>query len=543
MLCPGRRLSPSGCEGSVPASYFILLSLLIPRGFCISALAPRFTSRLLVSVNVCFMCLHIILRSMAQDQASAGLVSLLNEFSSLLRGFRGGVVYRMAMQRRLVAAIATAYSAAPTAERTDAICFLAAADESVDHPRGTRSVVEALLAASTTLPGGPIFPITLRADLLRLLSRPGSHEVFNAQTLSRLEHLETVLRWLFLRQSAIRVRRLSVVEPEALLSFLQRIEAVHPFSSRSELERRLGQDAGRAAFGLFFAGMPDTPLVVVYVAIGCEHNPPASVASLLNGVWGSSERTVPTTACFYSITNCVDGLQGLQLGSYLIFLAMEELRHTYPSLSSFVTLSPAPLFGSWLRRRLSDLERPLQPQDARFVRELDQFVTSASALPEADARSREAACSPWLRQQLTLHAAMYVLFERRRTNEFMPSYIDSRTRFPPSKCVDPVANFHVANGGLVDRVLCCADLSSRGLATSFSCMVNYRYDAEFLSGRAPAWRYSSLGVLSSYRLARLFLPGDSFVHAIASDVCDDDLRVSPVFARTCHAGETLAQPV
>jgi len=28
MLCPGRRLSPSGCEGSVPASYFILLLLL-----------------------------------------------------------------------------------------------------------------------------------------------------------------------------------------------------------------------------------------------------------------------------------------------------------------------------------------------------------------------------------------------------------------------------------------------------------------------------------------------------------------------------------
>jgi len=29
MLCPGRRLSPSGCEGSVPASYFILLLLLL----------------------------------------------------------------------------------------------------------------------------------------------------------------------------------------------------------------------------------------------------------------------------------------------------------------------------------------------------------------------------------------------------------------------------------------------------------------------------------------------------------------------------------
>jgi len=34
MLCPGRRLSPSGCEGSVPASYLILLCIIINSKTC-----------------------------------------------------------------------------------------------------------------------------------------------------------------------------------------------------------------------------------------------------------------------------------------------------------------------------------------------------------------------------------------------------------------------------------------------------------------------------------------------------------------------------
>ena len=183
----------------------------------------------------------------SSSQHEPDLLALLEEFCASCRTTSNGVVYRMATHRRIVKAIAEAYSLAPRALRRDAICRLAAdADADRTHSRGW-SVVEALLAASSSLPGGPMFPISLRADLLRLLHCSDSHGI-DVQQLDRLRFLDGVLRWLFLRQSAVGIRRLTQREPDALLSFLERVEAVYPLSGdRAELTRRLGGCEARRA--------------------------------------------------------------------------------------------------------------------------------------------------------------------------------------------------------------------------------------------------------------------------------------------------------
>ena len=56
----------------------------------------------------------------------------------------------------------------------------------------------------------------------------------------------------------------------------------------------------------------------------------------------------PTTAVFYSISNCQEGLRGISFGNFLLKQVVEELEREVPSLKTFVTLSPMPRFARWL---------------------------------------------------------------------------------------------------------------------------------------------------------------------------------------------------
>src|SRR6185312_10812851 len=63
--------------------------------------------------------------------------------------------------------------------------------------------------------------------------------------------------------------------------------------------------------------------------------------------------SAPTTAVFYSISNCQDGLKGIFFGNFLLKQVVEELAREEPRLKTFVTLSPAPGFAQWLRQAAS----------------------------------------------------------------------------------------------------------------------------------------------------------------------------------------------
>ena len=54
------------------------------------------------------------------------------------------------------------------------------------------------------------------------------------------------------------------------------------------------------------------------------------------------------SATFYSISNCQQGLAGVNFGNFLIKQVVEEIRRELPAIETFVTLSPVPGFRAWL---------------------------------------------------------------------------------------------------------------------------------------------------------------------------------------------------
>lgn len=202
-------------------------------------------------------------------------------------------------------------------------------------------------------------------------------------------------------------------------------EAVHAIESWDDLRRRL-QPGDRRCFAFFHPAMPDEPLIFVEIALG--HEIPDSIQAILAHKPSESEGNLPTTATFYSISNCQVGLTGISFGNSLIKTVVSELRREFESLTQFVTLSPLPQFASWLAK---------QPVDKADIQD-DEKVTTL--------------------------AARYLIHEK--TQDGMP--------------FDPVARFHLGNGARIHALHANADTSTNGKAISHAVMANYLYDLKQL---------------------------------------------------------------
>jgi malonyl-CoA decarboxylase len=156
------------------------------------------------------------------------------------------------------------------------------------------------------------------------------------------------------------------------------------------------------------------------------------------------EATEANTAVFYSNSNCQTGLRGVSFGNFLIKQIVEDLRGEYGNLTNFVTLSPLPGFCRWIEALSADewvRHTSLGKNDAITVDSLPDH-------PEA---------------LLTL-AAHYL----------------ARAKSSKGLAKDPVAHFHLGNGARLESIHIGADLSERGLATSFGLMANYLYTSDYI---------------------------------------------------------------
>jgi malonyl-CoA decarboxylase len=222
---------------------------------------------------------------------------------------------------------------------------------------------------------------------------------------------------------------------------------VHEIDGWSDLQRRL-DPRDRRCFGFFHPSLVDDPLIFVEVAL--ENDVPEAIAPLLDEDADIAADEEPTTAVFYSISNCQEGLRGISFGNFLIKQVVEELAREKPSLKTFVTLSPVPTFARWLDRVLADdTEAILTPADREVLHELND-----PSWPDD-----EATCDR-LKPHLMALAAHY--FMRAKSSAGLP--------------VDPVARFHLGNGALLERINWKGDLSEKGLRNAHGLMVNYRYD-------------------------------------------------------------------
>jgi malonyl-CoA decarboxylase len=240
------------------------------------------------------------------------------------------------------------------------------------------------------------------------------------------------------------LRRIDWGTPAIVLEKIIRYEAVHQIRDWDDLRRRI-DPPDRRCYAFFHPALNDEPLIFVEVAF--TSGIPRAIAPILGKGGNTLAPGSANTAVFYSISNCQRGLNGVSFGSFLIKQVVEEVSREFPRLSTFVTLSPAPGFASWLARERKSSDPILTSQDLAALVELDK--------PDwwrDDAAER-------LKEPLLHAAATYFLSARSRNGG----------------ALDPVARFHLGNGARLEQLNPLADLSDKGLAQSHGLMVNYQY--------------------------------------------------------------------
>jgi malonyl-CoA decarboxylase len=273
------------------------------------------------------------------------------------------------------------------------------------------------------------------------------------------------------------LRPISWSTPANILEKIIRYEAVHHIGGWDELRLRLAPE-DRRCFAFFHPQLVDDPLIFVEVALTREM--PSNIADLLKEDRAPIRAADATTAVFYSISNCQEGLRGISFGNFLIKQVVEDLRRELPRLDRFVTLSPVPGFADWLsRERRADAANALSPADRNKLAALDE--------PDwADRPETVASVQP----VMTAAAAWYFL----------------RARNHGGKVVDPVARFHLGNGARLERINFLADRSERAMRHAHGLMVNYLYKLDDIETNHEA--FASRGEVVAAPAIRRLIPAD-----------------------------------
>ena len=286
-----------------------------------------------------------------------------------------------------------------------------------DLMKAAASPRQTLFRKLNELPGATQRLVNMRKALLRLL--PDHPE---------LGIIDQDLKQLFaswFNRGFLVLQPVNWSSPAQILEKIIAYEAVHAIESWDDLRRRL-QPRDRRCFAFFHPAMPDEPLIFVEIALG--RTIPDSIQAILADRTDISENIAPTTATFYSISNCQAGLAGISFGNSLIKTVVSELRREFDSLEQFVTLSPLPKFADWL--------------DTQAVNDIN--------LAEDDS--------------IIALAASYLM--NAKTADGLP--------------FDPVARFHLGNGARIHALHADADISQKGKSSSHGVMVNYLYDLKQL---------------------------------------------------------------
>jgi malonyl-CoA decarboxylase len=385
--------------------------------------------------------------------------------SELLRRYRGlGTPDRLAFLKFLartmqpdpaeVARAAKAYLAGP--ETTT----LRALQRAVESPR-----LE-FFRRLNLAPGATAEIVAMRSDLIRT----GDHSL--APLDADLRH--QLASWF--NRGFLVLRRIDWHTPAAILDKIIAYEAVHEIQGWDDLRRRLDPD-DRSCFAFFHPSLIDEPLIFVEVAL--MDDIPSSIGAVLGEAPKNGEGArSPSTAVFYSISNCQEGLRGISFGNFLIKQVVEDLIKERPSLKTFVTLSPAPNFSAWLDALLAASD------SARFVGTEER--ERLAVLSDPDWAGSEAVAEA-LRPILLRLAAHYFLTEKAG---------DGRP-------LDPVARFHLGNGARLERINWLGDPSPKGLREAHGLMVNYRYEIKDIEKNHEA--YANDGVVAASRQVQALL--------------------------------------
>ncbi|PVD28923.1 hypothetical protein C0Q70_11518 [Pomacea canaliculata] len=348
---------------------------------------------------------------------------------------------------------------------------------------------QSLLQQIGRIEGGVKFLVDLRSDILNCITSSTSElDSAHFQALNRL--LQELLT-LWFAVGFLELQRVTWTSPCDIVQKISDYEAVHPIRNWTDLKHRVG--SYRRCYVFTHHSMPREPIVVLHTALTSEisssihsiiHNPRFRASSSDSPLTEAAPPHEPleeentseiTTAVFYSITSTQRGLKGVELGNYLIKRVVHELQTEFPHIASFSSLSPIPGFRDWLMNQIN-----LQMHRARIGEEdSDQMLlTSAEMQTLENCRQNHHSSileafkhlvqsNQWLPRQEAVMAMKVPLL--RLCARYL--YLEKRRGF----ALNPVANFHLANGAVLWRINFLADTSIRGLNQSCGLMVNYRY--------------------------------------------------------------------
>ncbi|XP_071957194.1 malonyl-CoA decarboxylase, mitochondrial-like [Antedon mediterranea] len=317
-------------------------------------------------------------------------------------------------------------------------------------------------------PNGVKFLVDMRSNILDLLSTPLSQNEAEP-----LKHLNISLRGLLAHWFSTGLLNLQRITWQTSCDMLQKVseyEAVHPVKNWLDLKNRVG--AYRRCFVFTHNSMPTEPVVVLHTALTSDIC--SKIQSIVERTEGGDtlldreDVNRINAAIFYSVTSTQRGLQGIDLGNYLIKTVVQKLRAEFPNMNVFSSLSPIPGFRDWLLQEMNNtirgsteelflkeeqnsLQSLLNCKSADFTTEMKQVIQS-------NTWNKSETLNAALKLPLTRLCARYLYQEKRR-----------------GYAVNPVANFHLRNGATMWRINWLGDVSNRGLTASCGLMVNYRY--------------------------------------------------------------------
>jgi malonyl-CoA decarboxylase len=318
-------------------------------------------------------------------------------------------------------------------------------------------------------PGATAEIVAMRLDLLQ--------SVADEPALARVEaDLKHLLSSWFNRGFLV-LRRIDWQTPAAILEKIIAYEAVHEIQGWDDLRRRL-DPTDRRCFAFFHPSLIDEPLIFVEVAL--TNAIPDSIHSVLDEApKADGVGDKPTTAVFYSISNCQEGLRGISFGNFLIKQVVEDLVKERGSLKTFVTLSPVPRFAQWLEEQVAD-------EESALITAVDR---GRLAVLEDPAWADDPAQADAVKPTLMRLAAHYFLNEK--TTDGRP--------------IDPVARFHLGNGARLERINWLGDTSAKGLREAHGLMVNYRYELRDIEKNHEAYENDAT-VATSKQVTALLKP-------------------------------------
>jgi malonyl-CoA decarboxylase len=308
-------------------------------------------------------------------------------------------------------------------------------------------------------PGGTAGLVSLRKGMLAHLRKEPA-----------LQSIENDLAYLFdswFNRGFLVLKPIDWRTPANVLEKIIQYEAVHEINGWKDLRRRV-YPPDRRCFAFFHPALGDEPLIFVEVALTLEA--PAAIAEVLDARDENFDVEQASSAVFYSISNCQEGLRGVSFGNFLIKQVAEELASELPGVKNFVTLSPIPGFLRWLRNSPDGISEDEVSVALESISDDDWHID-----PEKSKKARE----------LLLPLAAFYLLKAKRDND-LP--------------VDPVTRFHIGNGASLDRLNWLGDISPRGLEQSAGIMVNYLYDLNKIEKNHEA--YVDKGSIAASRSVR-----------------------------------------